>query len=591
MLIKQDIKLMQQIWHKFRHSLSQGTHFLFQGTRSIKNPIVLAFNLPGYRQQRSRLPLLATLIEQISGLENDPVRLLSKVYKFIYAVNRISIESHTRMRLTTPCLEYACKAIHTVYSEFHKGDALPESPTRNESLNTAIAVTMELAIAYKHIFQQDITSPTRQYKIHRIRTSAQNVMEMLFTEQRLRALRYQYLSKSTWLDCNRMFFAMLEHGGVDHRFKMKGCVFVSWRIKDKWYSQQPEFSLHELYVCIHLFGLMDTNTLTPLQINVTDIYLRQYVSHLKMVRKEYTEPARKYYHFHRELTKPAVIQQYDREDSDSRYLDMHPIKQLLEKENERLNAQVSPVETDPNKTLTGKTKFTCQEDLDRILVVRTMLRRFQLQRRKENREYLQGEDRVFIFNGFKTSFDSLMENNKKQHKAHANNHPLRNSLALASSKLKRTSGTDKLPQWILMNKSNRGALIETKETPLTARMFVGQIILYKHEKTDIKNPIIGYVCRLHRPRHRVIQIAIQNLSNQVESIIVQNEFLQKNVMGLPGLLVFDFGETLRLILHYSHRLAPGANVVIRRNGMDYDCKVNNIQIMQKEFIVYGINTH
>lgn len=531
------------------------------------------------------------LIEQISGLENDPVRLLSKVYKFVHAVNRISIEPNVRMRLTTPCLEYACKAIHAVYSEFHKGDALPESPTRNESLNTSIAVTMELATAYKRIFQQEITSATRQYKTHRIRISAQNVMEMLFTEQRLKALRYQYLSESTWLDCNRLFFAMLEHGGVDRRFKMKGCVFVSWRIKDKWYSQQPEFTLHELYLCIHLFGLMDTNTLTPLQINMTDIYLRRYVKHLLLVREENTEPVRKYYHFHRELTGPAAIQQYDREDPDSRYLDMNPIKHLLEKENGRLNTQVAQVETDTNKSLTEKTKVTSKEDLDRILVVRAMLRRFQLQRRKEDREYLQGEDRVFIFNGFKSSFDSLVENNKKQHKAHAGNHLLRNSLALASSKLEHGSSTDELPQWILKNTSNSGALIETKETALTARMFVGQIILYGHERTDIKNPVVGYVCRLHRPRHRVIQIAIKNLSNQVESIVVQNEFLQKNVLGLPGLLLFDSGETLQLILHFSHRLTPGANVVIRRNGRSYDCKVNNVQIMQKEFVVYGINTY
>jgi hypothetical protein len=80
------------------------------------------------------------------------------------------------------------------------------------------------------------------------------------------------------------------------------------------------------------------------------------------------------------------------------------------------------------------------------------------------------------------------------------------------------------------------------------------------------------------------------LSKTPVAVAIQSEFLSKNEMAFPAILLpaVTDNEPQRMILHQSHHLPPGTQIQIEQ-GSDL-CKsvVADIEQTQREFIVYRL---
>jgi hypothetical protein len=116
--------------------------------------------------------------------------------------------------------------------------------------------------------------------------------------------------------------------------------------------------------------------------------------------------------------------------------------------------------------------------------------------------------------------------------------------------------------------------------------------------------MLGYVVRLSRTTVGDIEVTIRILSQQVKATAVQSEFLSKNDMALPAILLQDGGLRLTeqeqqdapsrampaeaLVLHTSHRLSPETVVQIEAGQGHNNAQIGNLLLMQREFVVYDL---
>ena len=122
-------------------------------------------------------------------------------------------------------------------------------------------------------------------------------------------------------------------------------------------------------------------------------------------------------------------------------------------------------------------------------------------------------------------------------------------------------------------------------------MFVGQIIAFSYSREELKTPELGYVTRLSRGKVDEIEVTIQILSKYPEATAIQSEFLSKNEMALPAILLKNESaeKPRRIVLHHSHHLPPGTLIQVEQENEQRECVVADIMQTQREFIVYGLD--
>ena len=122
-------------------------------------------------------------------------------------------------------------------------------------------------------------------------------------------------------------------------------------------------------------------------------------------------------------------------------------------------------------------------------------------------------------------------------------------------------------------------------------MYVGQILTFSYSREELRTPALGYITRLSRGKIGVIEVTIKTLSMNPEVVAIQSEFLSKNEMALPAIMLPEEGDEKpqRMVLHQSHHLPPGTSIKVEREGEQCGCVVADILQTQREFIVYNMD--
>jgi hypothetical protein len=195
---------------------------------------------------------------------------------------------------------------------------------------------------------------------------------------------------------------------------------------------------------------------------------------------------------------------------------------------------------------------------------------------------------VYVYNGFTSAFHMLNANKADFGALNPMSNQLSIDLAQRSATLADSAQADKHTQWEIVNLSASGLLIHTTETQYIKNLFIGQLMIFADSKAALAHPTCGWVVRICRDSDTHVEISLRILASQIESVVVQTEILQKNAMGMPGIMIFDAGEDLQLLMHQSHRLLCGSNVTIQRSGNGYDYTIGEIAFVQREFVVYQL---
>ncbi len=540
-------------------------------------------------------------------LNSHPIELLRNIERYLRRVNVAKISESLRSDWVEQSLLYACPAIRKIYAEQYKLDALPESHDRREGLVAAINVCGQLAIGFKRqIFNDYYLSDSKYSKIRpRIRLSALRVLELIRIEQRLRSLRYQKLPESTWRECNRIFFAIAQCEDIKESHQALACIQAQLdsKAREQGRIQATTTSMRHIYLSIQLYGLMDTNSLFSRNLHIIDAYLADVIDGLEM-NSDDGSPLQmgEIIIYSNQKTIPYFKRQSDNTIVNGRSvdestisemvlalrIDLVPLELLLIKEHKKL---IVLFESELDE---GKRAVTSQEDLARLSIVDVMCGRLRLKQRKEIRENVAGQEIIYVYNGFMPVFKFLVETSYEDddvEKELADDHELRDALASHSALI--ASGVEAVffGEWYVVDRSEGGVHIRTQESQFTTAMFVGQLLTFSYSREELKTSELGYVARLSRGKVGIIEVTIQVLSKNPEATAIQSEFLSKNEMALPAIILKDENteKSQRIVLHHSHHLPPGTVIQVERESEQYECVVADIMQTQREFIVYGLN--
>jgi len=555
-------------------------------------------------------------------LNEHPIELLRKIDRYLYRLNTERISPAKRIQWVEHALQYACPAIRKVYSDQYKEDALPESHDRREGLVAAINVCGQLATGYKHQLSLDFALSDRRYaRVRgRVRTYALRILELIRMEQRLRALRYQKLPAKTWLDCNRIFFAVSQCEDIDASYQALPCLQVYLdRNPDDLERRLPTMtSLNLVYLAIQLNGLLDTNTISSRKLHFVDAQINRVINSLTMIPDHGKPLSRGKVIVYGDQDCPVFFKRQDEkqlqqqtgaakagENQESilpilraKIIDVSPLDASLMAAHNNLLARFESADVTRGKTKKAKA-VTDQDDMTHLLTVDVMCDRLHLKRRKEEREYVIGQKILYVYNGFMSVYKLLVdmaeEDNDVRTELVAHNE-LRDALAGRSALIASDVEAAEFGQWFVIDRSEGGVHIKTRESQFTTALFIGQLVAFSFSREELQQPTLGYVLRLSRGIAGDIEVTLRILAQQAEATAVQSEFLSKNDMALPAILLPDrraveeTGEQgdQRLVLHHSHRLSPGASIEIEAGGQQHCYYITDLLRMQREFVVYNV---
>jgi len=540
-------------------------------------------------------------------LNPHPIELLRNIERYLRRINVAKISESLRSDWIEQSLLYACPAIRKIYAEQYKVDALPESHDRREGLMTAINVCGQLTIGFKRqIFNDYYLSDSKYSKIRpRVRLNTLRVLELIRIEQRLRSLRYQKLPDSTWRECNRVFFAIAQCEDIKESHQALACLQAQLdsKAREQGRIQAATTSIRHIYLSIQLYGLMDTNSLFSQNLHLIDAYLSDVIDSLEMdpddgsplkmgeiiiYSNQKTTP-----HFKRQSDSTIVNGRSVDESTISEMvlalrIDLVPLEILLTKEHKKLIALFES-ELDEDKRA-----VTSREDIARLSIVDVMCDRLRLKQRKEIRENVAGQKIIYVYNGFMPVFKFLVETSYEDDEVEKGleaDNELRDALASHSALIASGVEAGFHGQWYVVDRSEGGVHIKTQESQFTTAMFVGQLLTFSYSREELKASELGYVARLNRGKVGEIEVTIQVLSKNPEATAIQSEFLSKNEMALPAIILKDQNteKSQGMVLHHSHHLPPGTVIQVERESELYECVVADIMQTQREFIVYGLN--
>ncbi len=568
---------MGTFWGKFR---------LRPSTRDEPESVVCRFKLPAYQLQASKLPDLGPVLEHCRKLTPDPTACLRHIVDYLQVANSVVIDAGRRSRLLRRCVRIVAPACQTTYVKYYKGEAIPESLERKQALLAAVNVLRELNYGFKRVLQEDLHAKRRIFRRLRIRRNAQFSMELFCAEQRFRALRYLGFEPVDWCDCNQLFFALLDSVGVDWRFHALG--FVSGKLPrgDKQRSKPTLTSVHQLYIAIQLFGLLDHRALSTRQLQIAQNIIDNLAPNLVSSTDLKHLSLRNVAYVAEKLDRAPVFYEAVNRYGRFRYLDLSAIRLELRREHRQLRNQLLMKDIAVNTDV--KTTGSNKEDMDQLMALAALLNGFVLKRRKEAREYFANHyQQVKVCSGFRATFEILQDSKTKQLLRQNAGLKLTDRLSKYSTIfVEAPDAQGEFGGWRVLNDSVGGVLVETEESSQIRRMFIGQLSLVGRVTAASNELSVGYVTRLLRCPGNKMQVSIRKFKETVEAVLVQTAFLEKNAMVLPALFLTEDEKDSKLVMHYSHRMTPGQQLVMLKQGRRYEGFIREIVELHKEFVTY-----
>ncbi len=549
-----------------------------------------------------------------------PTELLRIINRYLQRVNTERIRSRKRLAWVDYALQYACPAMRKVYSEHYKSEALPESHDRREGLMAAINVCDQLTVAYKRQLNKDFSLPSASYaRVRpRVRSYALRVLELLRMKQRLCAMRYQKLSAKSWQDCNQIFFAVSQCEDIDEQQPALNClqVMLDSSANDGVRRAPATTSLNFVYLSIQFNGLFNVNSLLCQKLHVIDAQIANVIGSITIIPDHGKTLGRgKLLIYYGQDCPPYFKRQDDvqrkkqlawlkargefcaGEALSSEYklraviVDVAPLDAVLMNEHQKMLKKfesknfIAGIKTTKNKY----NAVADQDDLANLLTIDTMCDGLQLKQRKDEREYILGQKILYVYNGFMSVYKLLVDMSEEKENVNPGlvaDNGLRDALAGRSALIAADLEDNEFGQWFVVDKSEGGVHIKTRESEFTTALFIGQVVAFSYLREELAKPMLGYVIRLRRNISKEIEVTIRILSTTVAATAVQSEFLTKNDMALPAIMLeTDAGKCL--MLHHSHRLSPGTSVKTELD-QHQTAVISGMLKIQREFVIYSL---
>ena len=544
--------------------------------RAYKSPEKKDLNLDAYQQR-------------LSNLRRVPVQQLDDAKNILTNLNRLSLKPNKRLEILNLVLHEIYPNIALWYEKYQgRKNSLPEGEERREALIACVDVVEQVAIAYKHLFSEVFRPEVKQYKKNRqeIYEYGFRILEMLLVAQRLRALRYQKLSRADWQDSNHVFFALALHNDLDKQIALHGFVGIKKREKHHGPGTVLESNVRHLYLSLQLFGLLDVTSWPTHLFHVPHGYIASLNPGIKVTGDdgqplkegclltwlENDGPPR----FERpEQTKGLAIQ-----------LDYTQYYNRLVKDYEAI-ASMKFIDAYDPKNL-SRPLFRLKEE-DRVPVLQMMLTSLRKRQRNTRRHALFSDNVVRVYFGLGEVLRLLTDLRREDSEFVMQSRQFTDSLAQYSSLVTMGEKPSVSTQWQIQNFSAGGVLINTMETDFSTPVALGQLIAFIPTE-EVSEPSLGFVCRLNRPQNQMVEVGINRLANYVEVLLIEGIGGTDEKRYIPAMLIQDGADNWQLVTQPRDDLKPGLPIKLLRAGAKAPARLGDVFLTKKEFTVFDLRS-
>lgn len=530
--------------------------------------------------------------DKLVRLTSAPIRLLEEATRMQASLNRMKMRPAKRLELTRTITGQVYPAVSKWYDKFQKEDSsLPEGHERRNALTSSIAAIEQIAHSYKELFSAEYSVKPAQFNKHRSELSlyALRVLELLRVLQRLKALRYQRMSKVDWLDVNQAFFSMLLHNAVDDEQPLLGSVGVRVSAPKKDRASTPTGSILDIYLSIQLFGMLGVDSWPTRLFYVPDAYLETLAGQGLKILADNRKPV----HAGFLITYlcnpgPALFERSDTLKGPAILFDYTLLYNALVKDHENLAKMKFIDAFDPVRLSKPLQKLA---DTDRVPILESMLLGLKHRTRQQKRHQVITQDTLRVYFGRDEVMRLLRDLSSGDARRILESRQFVDKLAEESTLLTVDGKSHLDTQWRIINFSSGGLLIGTEETAFSTPIAIGQLVAFSPVNAELQRLTLAYTNRLNRSEDGRIEVALVRLSTQAEAAIIQTEQDMQDFAGHHAILVKDMYGHWQLVVTSSLPVKPGDPLkLIRKDGNVVPVRLGELWLAKKEFTMYELRS-
>ena len=563
------------------------------GGNLLKVPYAKFSNLPHLHRHPGKKEIdLSICHDKLKQLQNFPARMLEESVTILSALNMSIMKSELRLELTDLVMVQIYPALAIWYQKYQGlENSLPESKDRRQTLSVSIKALDQLAISYMHIFRELFSPTPRRFnkKSEILMPIGFRLVEIFMLLQRVRALRYQKLTRSEWQNCNQLFFSLSLHDVVDDVYKLHGSVGIRAERSGK--DSRKDFlktSVRKIYLSIQLFGLMDVSTWPTRMFHLPDAYLDYLDGEgLKMVFDdgEKLKPGFLYTDMYQDMAprfdRPAMKHE------PAVQIDISCLYHALVSDHEEIAKMKFLADFDATK-LSRPLQRMAEED--RVPLLDMILLALQSRKRQQQRHAVFANDALKVYFGKREVMHLYADLTQHNFKEVMRSRQFTDTLAQQSSIFSEDDELHMRSNWRMVNFSTGGMLLRTRETDFSNPVQLGQLMAFVPED-NIRKPTLGVVVRLQRYDDGFVEVALHCLSNHAEAAFLFEQSAIETDKGKAIIVYKDLNDHWYLIVSPTYDFVPGSPLwLIRPKGSRIPVRLGELWMSKKEFLVFEMRS-
>lgn len=531
------------------------------------------------------------IIQRLETYRNTPVRLLEEAASILQKLNRVRLSIKQRSEFATLLASYIYPVVLLWHDKYQKQEnSLPESNERRNALISSIDAIHNLSITYKLLFRENYSDKPKEFKKNSKLSYLYGArsLELIRLEQRLRALRYQKLSKVSWQHCNQIFFSLVHHNAVDESYDLIGLIGLRKTSDKLRKGGVPKSTVRKLYLSIQLFGLLDVTTWPTRMFHIPDRYLDTLNEEgLKIVvdNGEDLKPGFLLTHYKNEM--PALFKRSKFLSPPFIQINYTNLYNTLVKDHKEIGKQQFLEEFDDKKFSKSLAEVP---ELDRVPVIELMIMGLTPRERKQKRHASFDESGLSVYFGFHEVSKLLKDLVAPDQARVRESRQFIDTLAMSSAMLAEEQESHMAKSWTISNFSTGGLLINTEETDFSNPIQIDMLMAFTMPDNN-QHPILGFVRRLNRPDSKNIEVAVVRLSNYAETAGIQNQDELDSSTAKAVILIKNIRGEWNLIIKTSMPYSKGEPLkLVRANGGSLPVRLGEVIYTKKDFKVFEVRS-
>ncbi|MGB5736916.1 MAG: hypothetical protein WBM40_20985, partial [Thiohalocapsa sp.] len=174
-------------------------------------PLELRFRVASPKQRAAISVAPSKLIRNLYDQFSTPQQLWREALFQVKAMNRVKLSSARRLRLCLTVQQRVCTPLDRALDALRKdADGVPEQQAQQALLDLADQMISTLIAGYQIVIDGDYRTDERHRRGQKVRLLRAGIaaLELVYVQQRLRALRYQPLQAASWQLANTLFCVM-----------------------------------------------------------------------------------------------------------------------------------------------------------------------------------------------------------------------------------------------------------------------------------------------------------------------------------------------------------------------------------------------